>query len=143
MFVTILLLFYVLIFWLWDTWDPSPSTGDRTYTLLHWKVKSLTTGSPGKSLFLYLIFQNKAEKFCQLPYWNPDLWNIVIFLTYKSNHLLKNVWTSFIHNDNSYPKSDWLYSLQPKMEKLYTISKNKTRSWLWLRSWTPYCQIQT
>ena len=31
----------------------------------------------------------------------------------------------------------------PKMEKLYTVSKNKTRSWLWLRSWTPYCQIQT
>ena len=43
----------------------------------------------------------------------------------------------------STPKSDWLYSLQPKMEKLYTVSKNKTRSWLWLRSWTPYCQIQT
>ena len=40
-------------------------------------------------------------------------------------------------------KSDWLYSLQPKMEKLYTVSKNKTKSWLWLRSWTPYCQIQT
>ena len=39
-------------------------------------------------------------------------------------------------------KSDRLYSLQPKMEKLYTISKNKTRSWLWLR-WTPYCQIWT
>ena len=38
----------------------------------------------------------------------------------------------------SIPKSDWLYSLQPKMEKLYTVSKNKTRSWLWLRSWTPY-----
>jgi len=35
-------------------------------------------------------------------------------------------------------KSDWLYSLQPKMEKLYTVSKNKTKSWLWLRSWTPY-----
>ena len=40
-------------------------------------------------------------------------------------------------------KSDWIYSLQPKMEKLYTVSKNKTRSWLWLRSWTPYYQIQT
>ena len=39
-------------------------------------------------------------------------------------------------------KSNWLYSLQPKMEKLYTVSKNKTRSWLWLRSWTPYCQIR-
>ena len=41
------------------------------------------------------------------------------------------------------PKPDWLYSLQPKMEKLYTVNKNKTGSWLWLRSWTPYCQIQT
>ena len=32
----------------------------------------------------------------------------------------------------STPKSDWLYSLQslqPKMEKLYTVSKNKIRSW--------------
>ena len=41
------------------------------------------------------------------------------------------------------PKSDWLHPLQPKMEKLYTVSKNKTRSWLWLRSGTSYCQIQT
>ena len=38
----------------------------------------------------------------------------------------------------STPKSDWLYSLQPKMEKLYTVSKNKT--WSWLAS---DCQIQT
>ena len=29
------------------------------------------------------------------------------------------------------------------MEKLYTFNKNKTRIWLWLRSWTPYYQIQT
>ena len=43
----------------------------------------------------------------------------------------------------STPKSDRLYSLQPKMEKLYTVSRIETRSWLWLRSWTPYCQIQT
>ena len=43
----------------------------------------------------------------------------------------------------STPKSDWLYSLQPKMEKLYIICKNKTRSWLWFRSWAPYCQIET
>ena len=40
-------------------------------------------------------------------------------------------------------KSDWLYSSQPKMERLCTVSRNKTGSWLWLRSWTPYCQIQT
>ena len=30
-----------------------------------------------------------------------------------------------------------------KMKKLYTVNENKTKSWLWLRSWTPYCQIQT
>ena len=29
-----------------------------------------------------------------------------------------------------------------KMEKLLTVSKNKTRSWPCLRLWTPYCQIQ-
>ena len=40
-------------------------------------------------------------------------------------------------------QTDWLYSLQPKMEKLYTVSKNTIGSWLWLGSWTPYCQIQT
>ena len=28
------------------------------------------------------------------------------------------------------------------MEKLYTDSKNKTGSWLWLRPWAPYCKIQ-
>ena len=32
------------------------------------------------------------------------------------------------------PKSDWLYFFQPKMEKLYTVSKNKTRSWLYRAS---------
>ena len=39
-------------------------------------------------------------------------------------------------------KLDWSYSLQPKMEKLYTVSKNKTGSWLWPRSWTPYCKFK-
>ena len=34
----------------------------------------------------------------------------------------------------SIPWSDWLYYLSPKMEKLCTVSKNKTWSWLWLRS---------
>ena len=37
-------------------------------------------------------------------------------------------------------KSDWLYFLQPQMETLHIVSKNKIGSWLWLRSWTPYCK---
>ena len=66
--------------------------------------------------------------------------------TGHSKHPLPATQEKTLHMDMtrwSTPKSDWLYSLQPKVEKLYTVSKNKTRSWLWLRLWTPYCQIQT
>ena len=66
--------------------------------------------------------------------------------TGHSKHPLPTTQAKTLHSDItkwSTPKSDWLYSLQPKVEKLYTVSKNKTRSWLWLRSWIPYCRIQT
>ena len=66
--------------------------------------------------------------------------------TGHSKHPLPTTQEKTLHMDItrwSAWKSDWLYSVQPKMEKLYTVSKNKTRSWLWLRSWIPYCQIQT
>ena len=66
--------------------------------------------------------------------------------TGHSKHPLPTKQEKTLHMDItrwSTPKKDWLYSWQLKMEKLYTVSKNKTRSWLWLRSWTPYCQIQT
>ena len=41
-------------------------------------------------------------------------------------------------------KSDWLYSLQPKMDKFYqkTVSKIKIRSWLSLKSWTPFAKFR-
>ena len=66
--------------------------------------------------------------------------------TGHSKHPLPTTQEKTLHMDIttwSTPKSEWLYSLQPKMKNLYIVSKNKTRSWLWLRSWTPYCQIQT
>ena len=66
--------------------------------------------------------------------------------TVHSKHPLPTTQEKTLHMDItrwSIPKSDWLYSLKPKMEKLYTVSKNKTGSWLWLRSRTPYCQMQT
>ena len=67
-------------------------------------------------------------------------------LTGHSKHPLPTTQEKTLHMDItrwSMPKSDWLYSLQPKVEKLYIVSRNKTRSWLWLRSSTPYWQIQT
>ena len=66
--------------------------------------------------------------------------------TGHNKHLLPTAQEKTLHMDItrwSTPKSDWLCSLELNMEKLYTVSKNKTRSWLWPRSWTPYCKIQT
>ena len=51
--------------------------------------------------------------------------------TGHSKHPLPTTQEKTLHMDItrwSAPKSDRLYSLQPKMEKLYTVSKNKTRS---------------
>ena len=65
--------------------------------------------------------------------------------TGHSKHPLPTTQEKTLHMDItrwSVPKSDWLYSLQPKMEKLYTVSKMKTWSWLQLRSCAPYCKIQ-
>ena len=55
--------------------------------------------------------------------------------TGHSKHPLPTTQEKTLHMDItrwSTPKSDWLYSLQLMMEKLYTVSKKKTSSWLWL-----------
>ena len=57
--------------------------------------------------------------------------------TGPSKHPLPTTQEKTLHMDItrwSIPKSVWLYSLQLKVEKHYTVSKNKTGSWLWLRS---------
>ena len=49
--------------------------------------------------------------------------------TGHSKHPLPTTQEMILHMDFSrwsIPKSDWLYSLQPKMERLYTVSKNNT-----------------
>ena len=51
--------------------------------------------------------------------------------TTHSKHPLPTTQEKTLHMDItrwSTPKSDWLCSLQPKMEKLYTLNKNKTRT---------------
>ena len=55
-----------------------------------------------------------------------------LICTGHSKHPLPTTQEKTLHMDitrRSTPKSDWFYSLQPKMEKLYTVSKNKTGSW--------------
>ena len=78
--------------------------------------------------------------------WSRAKANRVLPREHTGKHSLPTTQEEILHMDitrRSTQQSDWLYSLQPNMEKLYTVSKNKTGSWLWLRSWTPYCQIQT
>ena len=61
----------------------------------------------------------------QISQLNSYKWELYIFSIYKQK-------------TNQRPK-DIFNKLKGKKQN----SKNKTRSWLWLRSWTPYCQIQT
>ena len=65
--------------------------------------------------------------------------------TGHSKHPLPTTQKTTLHVDItkwSILKSNWLHSLQPKMEDIYTVRKNKTRSRLWARLWTHY-QTQT
>ena len=66
-------------------------------------------------------------------FWQNKSFALLHFVVQGQTCLLLQVFP-FSHSQ-SIPKSDWLYSLQLKMEKVYIVSKNKTWSWLWLRSW--------
>ena len=72
--------------------------------------------------------------------WSREKTNIVLpgECTGHSKHPLPTTQEKTLHMDiTRWPtrNSDCLYSLQPKMEKLYTVGKNKTGSRLRLRSW--------
>ena len=65
--------------------------------------------------------------------WSRTKTNRVLPREHTGTHPLPTTQENTLHVDItrwSTLKSDWLYSLQPKMEKLYTVSKNKTGSWL-------------
>ena len=58
-FVTILLLFCVLVFWLWGIWALSTPTRDLTYTPCI-EGEILTIGLPGKSSPVFLFYKMKS-----------------------------------------------------------------------------------
>ena len=109
---------------------------DVLFIIGDWNAKVRSQETPRVTGKFGLGIQNEAGQrpieFCQE---NALVIANTLFQQEKTLHTDITRWPTL--------KSDWLYSLLPKMEKLYTVSKNKTRSWLWLRPWTPYCQIQT
>ena len=59
-FVTILLLFYVLVFWPWSKWDLSFLTRNQTQPPTP-ECRVLTTGPPGKSLKQFSWWQSQWQ----------------------------------------------------------------------------------
>ena len=136
------------------------------------------TNTPKRCFFHYEGLECKSRK-SRNAWSNTQIWtwstkqsrekaNRVLLRerTDNSKHSLPTTQKKTLHMDItrwSMPKSDWLYSLQPKMEKLYyrsiqllyrssiqkllyrnSIQSSKTRPAAdWLRSWTPYSQVQT
>ena len=65
-------------------------------------------------------------------------------LTRHSKHPLPTTQEKTLHmgiTRCSTPKSDWFLCSQRWRSSIQS-AKNKTGSWVWLRSWTPYCQIE-
>ena len=109
------------------------STKDVLFFIGDWNAKVRSQEIPGVTGKFGFGVQNEAgqrlTEFCQ------ENALVIANTPSKTLHMDITRWST--------PKPDWLYSLQSKTEKLYTVSKNKTGSWLWLRSWTPYWQIHT
>ena len=124
-------------------WPTRPSRmnikKDALFSIQDWNAKEGSQEVPGVTGKFSLWIQNEEGQILTEFFQENTL---VIANTFFQQH-------KTLHMDTtrfwfwSKPKSGWLCSLQSKMEKLYTVSKNKTGSWLWFRSWTPYCQIHT
>ena len=143
--------------------NPSLCPNQQCWRSWSWKVlwrplKPSRTNTPKRCPFYYRGLECKSRKSRDTRS-NRQIWpwstkwsrvktNRVLLREYTghSKHLLTKTQEKTLHMDITrwpIPKSDWLYYLQPKMEKLYRVSKNKIGSWLWLRTWTPHCHIHS
>ena len=106
--------------------NPQPHTGLRiVYVLTHQNEKT----------FWFTKYQQEFSEESYLRRWAKLAKDRILprECTGHSKHSLPTTQEKTLHMDItrwSTPKSDWLYSLQPKMEKLYTGSKSMTKSWL-------------
>ena len=123
---------------------------NEMHFIYSWLTRPFRTNTQKRCPFHYRGLECKSRK-SRNTWSNRQIWHVTNRVlprkcTGHSKHPLPTTQEKTLYMEIprwSTLKSDWLYPLQPKMEKLYTVSKNKTRNWLWLRSWAPYCQIQT
>ena len=129
--------------WSWTVlWRPTRSSRNNTskrwpfhYRGLECKTRKSRDTWSNRQIWPWNTKWSRAKANTVLPREHTDHNKLPLPTQEKTLHMDITRW--------SIPKSDWLYSLQQMMERLYTVSKNKTGSWLWLRSWTPYFQNQT
>ena len=108
---------------------------DAPFIIWHWNAKVGSQEITRITGMFGLGVQNEAGQ------WLTVLWKEHAA---HSKHTFPTTQEMILHMDIirwPTPKSGRLCSLYVKMEKLYTISKNKT--WSLFRSSTPYCKIQT
>ena len=120
-----------------DFLELTPKKKDVLFITGEWNAKVGSQEIPGITGDFDLGVQNKARQRLTEFYQENAL--VIADTLFQWHKRWLQTWTSWW----LILKSDWLYFFQLKMEKLYTVTKNKTGSWLWLRSWNPYFQIQT
>ena len=144
--------------WEWEAWPSIRRWRSRSWTVLRRPTIPFRTKTKKRCPFHYRGLECKSRK-SRNTWGNRQIWpwntewsrakaNRVLPRehTGHSKHPLPTTQEKTLHMDiTSWPtlKSDWLYSLQPKMEKLYTVNKNKTRRLTVAQIMTPYFQIQT
>ena len=109
------------IYFPWSDFLELTPQKDVLFIIGDWNAKVGSQETPGKTGKFVLGVQNETEQRLVLPR----------ECTGHSKHPLPKTQEKTLHmaiTRWSTPKSEWLYSLQPKMEKLYTVSKNKTRA---------------
>ena len=102
-----------------------------------WKAKVGSQETPGVTGKLSLGVQNEAGQrlieFCQEN-------TLVIANSLFQQHKRRlDTWTS--PDGQNWNQIDYILCSQRWRSSI--VSKNKIETWLWLRSWTPYFQIQT
>ena len=112
--------------WFYENVKDLPELTHQTDVLFiigDWNAKVGSQETPGVTGKLSLGIQSKVGQrlieFCQE---NSLVIANILFQKHKRRLYIRT------SPDGSIPKSDSLYFLQPKMETLYTISKNKTGS---------------
>ena len=110
---------------------------DVLFIIGNWNAKVGSQETPGVTGKFGLGIRNEAGQrlieFCQEN-------TLVIANTFLQQHKRRLcTWTS--PDGQHWNQIDYILCSQRWRSSI--VSKNKTRSWLWLRSWTPHCQIQT